>query len=153
MKLVALMSCFMCVVMVGPVYAETPISIPDPILKEAIEDNLQVLDPTPTDMLDLISFRHSGDEIRSLTGLSYATNLQSLHVGHNEIGSISPVSGLRNLTKLVVNNNRLTSISAVGSLTNLTHLDFHDNFELKNILSREGAIQTENTHHEGDRDN
>ena len=132
------MSFFMCVVMVGPVYAETPISIPDPILKEAIENNLQVLDPTPTDMLDLISFSHPGDEIRSLTGLSYATNLRSLHVGHNEIGSISPVAGLRNLTKLVVNNNRLTSISAVRGLTKLTHLDFHDNFELDNISAVRG---------------
>ena len=58
--------------------AEEPVNIPDPYLKALIEDVLWVYDPTPTDMLELIELNGSARNISDLTGLEYATNLNSI---------------------------------------------------------------------------
>jgi len=110
------------------------VSIPDPVLKAAVEMALWVSDPTPSDMLSLTELSYVEDwgqqelGINSLTGLEYATNLRSLTLRFNSFSDISALSGLTNLTSLELSQNRITDISALAGLTQLTSLNLHGNF-------------------------
>ncbi len=64
-----------------------------------------------------------GSEITDITGLEYATQLQSLDLSENQISDISAVSGLTSLTSLSLVGNSISDISAVSGLTSLTFLD------------------------------
>jgi len=107
--------------------AESPVEFPDKNLKAAVEKELWVSDPTPSDMLGLTYLQAGSQEIASLKGLEYAKNLQTLRLTHNKITSISPLSGLSALKTLVLNNNQISSITTVSSLDGLEHLDIHGN--------------------------
>jgi len=122
----------------GSAVAEDPVYFPDAKLKTAVEDALWISDPTPTDMLGLISLSAGLEGIEDITGLEYATNLASLQLPCNRISSIAAVSGLVNLRKLVLNNNEINSLSPVSNLVNLEHLDVHDNCQISNIASLSG---------------
>lgn len=111
----------------GRAWAETPVDIPDPGLKAAIEDALQIADPTPTDMLALTHLEAQARNISDLTGLGYASNLQSLSLRFNHVGDVHPLGGLSNLSSLSLNDNEISDVSPLGGLTNLYHLDLHDN--------------------------
>lgn len=99
-----------------------PVYFPDANLKSAVEAQLGISNPTPTDMLGLTFLDASRSEIADLMGLEYATNLTRLYLDSNQIRIISPVSGLTNLTVLYLYGNQISDISAVSGLTNLTHL-------------------------------
>ncbi len=142
------------VVLCGAVWGEEPVDFTDPGLKAAVEDALWISDPTPTDMLGLTSLDAGSRQIGSLTGLEYATNLETLnlhfnkvgdlsvlsgltkldtlHLGFNEIRDISPLASLDNLMILYLNQNYISNISALGCLTNLEILDIHHN-EIRNV--------------------
>jgi len=107
--------------------AEDPVYFADPHLKAVVEEELWISDPTPTDMLGLVSLTANGKGITSLTGLEYAANLVALEATENEISDISVLSGLTNLEKIVLNNNQIGDISVVAGLGNLYHLDIHNN--------------------------
>ncbi len=121
---------FVCV---GRVQGESPVNIPDPRLKAAIEGTLWVSDPTPTDMLELteLSCVEDWDEqeqgIRSLTGLEYAKNLRTLKLRFNLFSDVSALSGLTNLTSLELSQNHISDISPLSGLTRLTYLNLHAN--------------------------
>ena len=117
----------MLVCLVNLSAAEDAVQFSDPQLKRAVEDALQIFDPTPTDMLWLTSLKASGRKISDLTGLEYAKNLQTLRLTHNRISDLSPLSSLKNLWKLVPNNNNISDLSPLASLTQLKHLDIHEN--------------------------
>ncbi len=130
--------------LLNPLWAEEPVYLPDAELKTAVEDELWITDPTPTDMLELLSLRATDQQISSLAGLEYATNIQELDVCHNYINDITPLAGLTNLRKLVLNHNHIRDISALSGLVNLEHLDIHDNFHISDIsvLSGMSGLQT-----------
>ena len=117
----------------GAVWAEEPVSIPDVVLKDAIERALWVYDPTPSDMLSLTSltctqtFATQDAGIRDLTGLSSAANLQSLNLRLNWIGSVSDLSSLSNLESLNLSQNRISDLSPLSGLTSLRYLNVHGN--------------------------
>jgi hypothetical protein len=111
----------------GRASAELPVYIPDPNLKTVIENHLQVSDPTPTDMLALITLEIQASNIRDLTGMEYAMNLQTLHMRFNHLKSVAPLRDLTNLTVLSLNDNDVKDISPLGGLVNLTQLDIHNN--------------------------
>ena len=113
------------VCLLSPAGAEDAVQFSDPQLKRAVEDALQIFDPTPADMLWLTSLKASGRKISDLTGLEYAKNLQNLRVTHNQISDLSPLSSLKNLWKLVPNNNHISSLSPLSNLTQLMNLDIH----------------------------
>ena len=117
----------MLVCLVNLSAAEDAVQFSDPQLKRAVEDALQIFDPTPTDMLWLTSLKASGRKISDLKGLEYAKNLQTLRLTHNQISDLSPLSSLKNLWKLVPNNNYISDLSPLSSLTQLKHLDIHEN--------------------------
>ncbi|MGE5296019.1 MAG: leucine-rich repeat domain-containing protein, partial [Solirubrobacterales bacterium] len=103
--------------------AQTPISIPDPGLKTAIENVLWVTDPTPTDMLGLTSLEGQACSITNLTGLEYAVNLQNLSLRFNQISDLQPLAGLHNLSSLSLNDNRVSDVSPLSGLASLYLLD------------------------------
>ena len=99
----------------------------DANLKASVEETLLIIDPTPTDMLTLISLNADFKGIENLTGLEYATNLQSLSLRGNDIEDITPLSGLIYLYHLDLSRNHISDISALSNLTNLTYLNIHWN--------------------------
>jgi hypothetical protein len=117
----------LCPLLIEPVWAEEPVYFADAGLKAAVEDELWVSDPTPTDMLELLSLDAGSHRISDLTGLEYATNLQTLKLLLNQISDLSPLSGLINLRTLVLSDNRISDLSALSGLTNLETLAFNRN--------------------------
>jgi len=117
----------------GLVYAQDPVNFADDTLKAAIEDELWVYDPTPTDMLDLITLTSRGSfgapalMIRDITGLTYAINLQHLNLRLNLIDDITPLAALANLNDLNLSQNRIPDISPLSQLTGLQGLNLHAN--------------------------
>ena len=114
----------------NPAWAESPVDFEDASLKAAIEDALWVSDPTPTDMLGLVTLTFVGDpdrgnQIASLSGLQYATNLQTLSLRWHLITDISPLSGLSNLQTLALEECPLSDISTLSGLKNLRSLSLH----------------------------
>lgn len=130
-------------------WAEDPVAFPDAQLKAAVEDELWIWDPTPTDMLSLTYLKAISSGIGDLTGLEYAvnlqtlmlrwnrisdisalstlTNLQYLDIHDNTISDLSPLAGLDGLRTLVLRFNRIRDISALADLTALEHLDLRGN--------------------------
>ena len=108
--------------------AEVEVNIPDPTLRSLIMERLGIvqLPITSTDMLNLggLDMHWDGTDggIHDITGLEYATNLESLVLMGNQISDISALSGLTNLQSLALDHNQITDISALTGLTNLTSL-------------------------------
>jgi hypothetical protein len=152
MKRQIVFSVLLYAVLVGSASAEDPVSFVDAKLKAAVEEALGMDDPTPSDMLSLTSLDASSLDITHLTGLEYATNLQTLNLRRNKltdlaplaglillqdldvsrtgitgIRDISPLANLVNLQKLLLDNNQISDLSPLAGLTLLKHLDLHDN--------------------------
>ena len=119
--------------MAGFAYAEDPVHFADSKLKAAIEDELWVYDPTPTDMLDLVTlksnqtFNTQDSGIKDLTGLEYAINLQRLTLRLNLIKDIAPLAPLANLYHLNLSENEIQDISTLSQLTALQSVNLHAN--------------------------
>ena len=102
------------------------VEIPDPNLENAIREALE-LDPgvplTRQRMSELERFQVLHAEIKDLTGLEYATNLDFLVLGSHEIQDITPLETLINLKFLILNDNPITDITPLANLTNLTYIN------------------------------
>ena len=107
--------------------SEEPVHFPDANLKQAVEDNLLVNNPTPSHMLFLVWFDGYEYNITDLTGLEYATNLEWLDLAYNNINEISPLSELTGLYEIYLENNEIVDISALSELTNLEILFLNNN--------------------------
>ncbi len=110
--------------------AEDPVYFPDANFKAAVESELGISDPTPTDMLSLTSLiisQYMYIGIADLTGIEYATNLTELFLFGKQISDISVLSGLTNLTVLNLGNNQVSDITALAGLTNMTDLSLYGN--------------------------
>ncbi len=118
---------------VGRVQGESPVSIPDPVLKAAIEDALWVSDPTPTDMLALTELTsvQEWDEraagIKDLKGLEHAGNLRTLKLRLHPFSDVYPLANLTNLTSLELSENFIRDLSPLSRLTGVTYLNLHAN--------------------------
>ncbi len=113
----------------GAAWAQDPVHFADPKLKEAVEDELYVWDPTPADMLGLteLTYVEQEEAVTSLTGLEYAANLQRLNLRFNEIDDVSALSGLTNLRSIDLSRNRISDLSPLSGLHNLRYLNVHGN--------------------------
>jgi Leucine-rich repeat (LRR) protein len=114
-------------ILLAPAWAADPVYFADPRLKAVVEEELWISDPTPSDMLGLTSLSSQGLRIEDLTGLEYATNLNTLWMPHNEISDLTPLSGLTNLQEITLNNNAVSDLCPLSGLHNLWRLDAHDN--------------------------
>jgi len=123
-----------------------PVSIPDVNLAAAIRESLDLApgDPiTEVVMLGLgrlvphnnisrkytysSSRRPPEKQIKDLTGLEYATNLEYLNLPFNAISDITPISELTKLRSIDLSNNRIQDIGPVKRLTLLTNLSLGKN--------------------------
>ena len=101
--------------------------IPDPNLEAAIRDELNKSagDITVTDMESLLYLYASYRDIKMLTGLEYAVNLEGLYLDYNQLTDISALSGLVNLRSLYLDYNPVS----------YTHLDVYKRQAMKRSAS------------------
>ncbi len=108
----------------------TTVVIPDANLRAVIADSLGKAsgeEITAAEMATLTRLDADSKDIRDLTGLEYATNLDSLTLDYNDISDISALSNLTKLRNLSFTYNDISDISALSNLTNLERLIFHVN--------------------------
>lgn len=107
---------------------ENNVNIPDPNLKAAIINQLNIKEGTITklDMEKLTYLNANSQEISDLTGLEYATNLNTLILINNLITDISVLEHLTNLKFLELNSNKIKSLTPLKSLTQLNFLSLSD---------------------------
>lgn len=122
MKRIVCLIVVLIAVMPGLALAEEPVYFADANLKAAVEADLGISDPTPTDMLALTMLSASSQGIADLTGLEYAKNIGGLWLFDNQISDISALASLTNLKKLRLYGNQISDISALAGLTNLEWL-------------------------------
>ena len=106
------------------------VEIPDPNLREAIRDALElpVGEPiTQQEMLKLTLLHAGGKEIVNPTGLEYATNLWNLSLIDNQIEDITPLATLTNLTYLNLAVNHIVNLQPLEGLVQLHTLDLFYN--------------------------
>ena len=128
--------------LLGTAWAEDPVDFADPQLKAAVETELFISDPTPTDMLDLTQLVipltwQRIDAISNLAGLEYATNLTDLNLKYHKVSDLSPLSGLTHLRSVVLLGNGISSISPLSGLMELESLDLESN-EVSDISALSG---------------
>ncbi len=99
-------------------------------LEDAVRDALGLplgLFVTRTDLLQLYELEAAGREIRSLSGLQWAVNLNKLLISDNALVDLTPLTPLVNLTVLDLSVNMIKDISPVAGLANLDHLILYGN--------------------------
>ena len=129
-----------------PTTPGTIVRIPDPNLRAAVAEELGKSPNAPITVEDIKRLRRLqviDAGIRDLTGLEYATNLETLILAHNQISDISSVKNLKNLTHLKLKDNQVSDISPITELINLEILEIERN-EISDISPLAGLI---NLHH------
>ncbi len=121
--------CYLFFVLCLPVSAQE-IVIPDPNLREAIHEALNVpfSDPiTRTDVQSLRELVAKSRDIEVLTGLEAATQLEYLVLSGNRIKDIKPLANLLKLTHLALGENRISDIRPLEDLVQLRELHLTNN--------------------------
>ena len=121
--------------------------MPDPALREAVREALDIPDEIPIhpgDMaglhnLFLIEIEH---DIRSLKGLEYAVNLRVLVVDRSEVSDLTPLAGLKNLEALSVVRSEVSDLAPLAGLENLRVLKLYKN-RISDIAPLAGLINLE----------
>ena len=115
------------------------VEIPDPNLRQAIRETLQLPDGVPITQQEMGRLRdlEAGQrEITDLTGLEFASNLIGLYVSGNwntNISSasssldLSPLSNLTELKVLLIRHSRISDITPLAKLTQLHGLILTEN--------------------------
>ena len=109
---------------------ETPLAIPDARLRAAIADRLGKAGSDPITAREMTPLGHlyaHDSDIGELTGLEYAINLTTLHLGSNRVSDLAPLAGLKNLTTLYLYDNNASDLTPLAGLTNLAELDLDFN--------------------------
>ena len=131
------------------------VEIPDPNLRQAIRETLQLPDGVPITQLEMSRLREleaEQREITDLTGLEFATNVTGLFLSENRISDLSPLSGLKGLRNLWLTRNRIGSSLDLSPLSNLTdliviaigHCRISDLTPLAKLTQLKGLTLTEN---------
>ena len=117
------------------------VEIPDPNLRAVISDSLNKARGEPitrADMETLTSLRARERNINNLTGLEFATNLESLRLDFNQqLSDITALAGLTKLTRLDLRYNQISDIAVLSGLTNLEWLDLVGN-QISDITALSG---------------
>ncbi len=128
------------------------VDIPDSNLAQVIREELALpagAEITVQDLNGLTILEAVNSDIRNLSGLEHAANLEHLEVWGNSISDLTPIANLKGLkaldagdclidditpvanltmlTRLLLGDNRIRDISSVAKLANLTHLRLNDN--------------------------
>ena len=101
--------------------------MPDPNLRTAIREKLELPDEVPLtkgNIKSLIHLEAQNKEIRSIQGLEFAQNLEvGLNLGGNLIADITLLQNLTKLRGLVLLGNQVSDLSPLESLTSLVYLN------------------------------
>ena len=106
------------------------VNVPDPNLAEALRGALGLAPNAPITrqaMQRLGGFLAVDTQIRNLTGLEHATQLERLDLRSNQINDLTPLARLTGLEVLILANNQISNISALAGLTRLTVLALDGN--------------------------
>ena len=128
------------------------VHIPDPNLRAAIAESLGKSPNAPITAEEMEGLRDldaRNKDIRDLTGLQFATNLDGLDLKNNQVSDLSPIAGLIGLRDLRLDDNPVSDLSPVRGLTNLTHLEV-DDIPVSDISPIAGLINLESLGFEGD---
>ena len=104
------------------------VHIPDTNLRAAVAE---ALGKSPNAPITVEEMERPGEldarnrDIRDLTGIQFAKNLNWLNLRHNQISDLSPLASLIELRKLWLEYNPISDISPVRDLTNLVELNVH----------------------------
>jgi internalin A len=109
------------------ILAEEPVYFVDANLKAAVEEDLDIANPTPTEMLMITELIVARKGISDLTGLEYARNLRYLNLNYNQISDLSRLSGLTSLENLRLYDNQIRDISPLSALMSLEELCLGEN--------------------------
>lgn len=102
------------------------VNIPDPNLRQAIRETLQLptdMSITQQEMLNLTQLRAPYSEIVDLTGLEYATHLDTLYMWGNEISDLTSLANLVDMRRINVAGNEISDITPLANLTKLVFLN------------------------------
>ena len=111
-------------IVLGSVAFAQVVGIPDPGLRTAIADRLNLPRDTPftyDHMLSMVHLDADGLNISDLTGLNTAINLRSLELRYNNLRDITPLGVLTNLRSILLNDGN--TIEDLTPLANLIHLE------------------------------
>jgi hypothetical protein len=142
-----LLSLVLSLLLFNSVWAEDPVHFDDVFLKDAVEQTLWISDPTPADMLALTELWCRDCRITDLTGLEYATNMETLWLEDNSVSDLTPVAGLSALRALMLEGNEISDLSPLSGLTGLRELNLKEN-QVSDIspLSGLSGLQTLSLH-------
>jgi len=117
--------------------------IPDANLATAIRKNIDLAPGSPITKLDMLGLGrlydsgphvidsfprdHPEKQIKDLTGLQHATNLEYIELNDNRIVDLTPLAGLTQLKTLLIERNRIGDISPLAGLTQLRSLAISGN--------------------------
>ena len=119
--------------------------MPDPTLRQAISEKLEIETLTIVDMQHLHRFVADGKfkadlrGIQSLKGLEHAINLEFLAINFTKISDLTPLAGLENLRGLGLGYNRITDITPLAGLIYLQELNLQHN-QISDILPLKGLV-------------
>ena len=100
-------------------------------IKNARPATRAATDPvTCGDLAELTTLEAADKGIRSLTGLNYATKLETLDLTGNQVRDVRPLAPLTRLTQLILKDNRIADLTpvlkAVGNRSNVS-IDVSEN--------------------------
>ena len=113
----------------GVAYAEV-VDIPDPNLRAAVADTLNIPGNVPITQEDMRQLGHLAAYTRGivdLSGLEAATQLNYLALGKNPIVNLSPLAHLTELRGLVLPSCQVADLSPLSSLPRLEELNLRGN--------------------------
>ena len=108
--------------------AGTLVEIPDAALRGAVEQALNKDPDEPITRGEMESLHSlNARNVRQLTGVEYALNLQTLALFDGAISDLAPLAGLASLTELYVSGNEVSDLAPLAGLASLTELHVSGN--------------------------
>ena len=104
--------------------------IPDTNLAAAVRETLDLGPNAPITeqtMQRLIRLWAGSRQIKDLTGLEHAIQLEELSLGYNQIRDIRPLIGMTKLRRLFLGSNQISDVSPLAGLTRLKELSLSRN--------------------------
>ncbi|MDE0690043.1 MAG: dockerin type I domain-containing protein [Candidatus Poribacteria bacterium] len=110
----------------------TGVYISDPNLRAVIAEALGkegagTVPITPEEMATLTIIRASNRDIKDLTGIEHAINLEELWISNNPISDLSPLTELKSLIEVGAWDARISDLSPFSGLTKLRELHLSSN--------------------------
>ncbi|WP_077214997.1 leucine-rich repeat domain-containing protein [Bacillus dakarensis] len=106
----------------------------DKYLEKSVKHTLEIENNTPvtkekiTELTKLLGYGTGPDEnIKSLSGLEYAINLEVLELRKDSISDLTPLSNLTNLVRVNFQNSNISDVSPLSGLPNLKHISIDGN--------------------------